>query len=455
MRAAIYLRQSEDRLDDRRAIARQLADCEALAERAGCTVVGTYVDNDKSASSGKPRPEWDRMLESLGRNEFGVLICWHTDRLYRRLRDLVDLVELAETRSLRILAVNAGDIDLTSPAGRMLAGMLGSAARYEVEQKSVRQRAANRQRAERGISIWTRRPFGFDRDGHDVRIVPAEAKEIRDAAKKVLAGHTLASITRDLNGRGVRTTLGHPWTVTALRRVLINPRVAGRIVYNGEAYGDAPWKPIVQPAEFDRLTAMLRDPKRRLTNDTRLKHWLSGALICEADESRMYATIAWTRTGTKYHVYQCKKCKRTRKLADVDALVEGVILGRIESEDVASLLGVKPDVMELQAEADELRTRRDGLAALLADGLLSPDAVREQAQKLGSRIDVLERGISGALGTSPVTELADAPDVHTAWSKLGPKQRRAVAETLAEVRILAAGKGTRFDPDTVKITWKG
>ena len=454
MKAAIYLRQSEDRAEDGRAVARQLDECRALADRAGAEVVGTYVDNDRSASSGKPRPEWAKLLQSLERDEFDTLICWHTDRLYRRLRDLVDLVELAESRSLRILAVKAGDIDLTTPAGRMLAGMLGSAARYEMEQKSERQRAANRQRARRGVSIWTRRPYGFDRRGHDVFLVPEEAEVIRESAAKVLAGQTLASIVRELNDAGHRTTLGEPFTVTALRRVVTNPRVAGRVVYLGEDHGSASWPAILSPDEFDRLTALLADPKRRRTNDTRLKYMMSGALICDADDSLMYATVAYTRAKRAYHVYQCKQCKRTRKLDPVDELVEGVVLARLAATDAATLLGVAPDVEGMQAEADELRSRRDGLAALLADGLLSPAAVREQAAKLGGRISALERSIAGALGDSDLAVIADAPDPREVWSNLGVRQRRAIVRELMEVRILAAGKGTRFDPDTVKITWK-
>lgn len=454
MRAAIYVRQSEDPTGDGLAVARQLDDCKALAERVGAEVVGTYVDNDRSASSGKVRPEWVKLLQALDRGEFDTLICWHTDRLYRRLRDLVDLVELAESHALRIMAVKAGDVDLSTPAGRMLAGMLGSAARYEMEQKSERQRASNRQRAQRGVAIWTRRPYGFDRRGHDVFQVPDEAAVIRDAAARVLAGHTLASIARDMNAAGHRTTTGAEWSVISLRRSITNPRVAGRVVYLGEDYGSAGWKPILEADVFDRLVSVLSDPKRRLSNDTRLRHLLSGAIICDADELPMYATTSKSKYTSRYYVYQCKKCKRTRKAEYVEALVEGVVLARLEREDAASLLGVTPDIEAMQSEADDLRKRRDGLASLLADGLLSPDAVREQALKLGKKIGALERSISGALGESDLAVVADAPDVREAWSKLAPRQRRGIVLELMDIRILAAQVGKPFDPETVRIIWK-
>ncbi len=213
-RAAIYARQSLDRSGEGLAVSRQLKECRELAEHNGWEVSEVYQDNDKSATNRKPRPEWNRMLADLKAGHHDVLVAWHTDRLYRRLRDLVDLVEIAERRTLRIATVKASDLDLSTPAGRMIAGLLGSVASYEGEQKAARQVAANRQRARAGVVLWTRRPFGYDRDGTAVRIVESEAKEIRRAAKCVLAGDTLASIAANLNGRGIMTTTGARWSVT-------------------------------------------------------------------------------------------------------------------------------------------------------------------------------------------------------------------------------------------------
>lgn len=133
-------------------MARQLDACRDLAERNGWQVAEEYVDNDTSASTGL-RPEWRRLVADLAVGRYDVLVCWHTDRLYRRVRDLVDLVELAERQALRIASVRAADLDLGTPAGRMLAGMLGHAQRYEVEQKSARQVAANAQRARAGSAL--------------------------------------------------------------------------------------------------------------------------------------------------------------------------------------------------------------------------------------------------------------------------------------------------------------
>src|SRR3954449_946914 len=139
MKAAIYVRQSLDKTGEALAVSRQLAECRALADSHGWDVAEVYEDNDTSATSRKPRPGWQRLLGDLSTGRHDVLVCWHTDRLYRRLRDLVDLLDVAERRALRIAAVKAGNLDLSTPTGRFFAGQLAGIARYEVEQKGERQ----------------------------------------------------------------------------------------------------------------------------------------------------------------------------------------------------------------------------------------------------------------------------------------------------------------------------
>ncbi len=65
VRAGIYARISSDREGDGLGVARQLEDCERLAERKGWRVAERYVDDDVSAWSGKRRPEYERMLDDL------------------------------------------------------------------------------------------------------------------------------------------------------------------------------------------------------------------------------------------------------------------------------------------------------------------------------------------------------------------------------------------------------
>ncbi|MCJ7726718.1 MAG: recombinase family protein, partial [Acidimicrobiia bacterium] len=75
---------------------RQITDCEALATRLGWSVVEVYVDNDVSAWSGSPRPEYRRMLDDIKNLVIGGILVWHPDRLHRHPRELEVLIALVE-----------------------------------------------------------------------------------------------------------------------------------------------------------------------------------------------------------------------------------------------------------------------------------------------------------------------------------------------------------------------
>ncbi|WP_234354263.1 recombinase family protein [Janibacter massiliensis] len=441
------MRQSLDRTGEAAAVDRQEAACRELAAEHGWTVARVYADNDRSATKG-PRPAYTEMLADLRAGRCDVVLVWHPDRLYRRLRDLVDLVEIAEARALRIAAVKAADIDLTTPAGRMIASMIGSASRYEGEQKAARQKAANRQRAQAGAAAWTRRPFGFDRDGRTAVVVEDEARAIRETADALIAGETVAAIIRRLDAEGVPTSTGARWSPTTLRRVMTKPRLIGRVIYNGEDMG-AHGPAILDEETFDRVGSILTDPGRRRAASTTVRHLMSGLLVCSACETPMHSG----RPG-KHLAYVCKTCKRTRRLSHVDEVVEAVVLARLSQPDAARLLGDDVDLVAERARAAELRERRDGIADLLAEGLLGRDAAKARARDLTRQIEEHEGRILAASQSSPLAGLVDADDVEAAWRAAPLTQRRRVIRALLEARCEAAGKGVRFTPDQITIQWK-
>lgn len=435
-------------------MSRQLDECRALADRNEWSVVEEYIDNDVSASSRKARPEWTRLLADLDAGKYDALICWHTDRLYRRLRDLVDLVEIAESNALRIASVRAADLDLSTPAGRMLAGMLGSAQRYEVEQKSARQVAANRQARAAGRMPWTRRPYGYDLDDTGaIVVVPAEADQLRYAAKLALDGASLAGIARDLNDRGALTSVGKEWTVNAVKRLLVNPRHAGIVTYRGQAGVVGDWEAIFDRETHDRLVATLTDPARRTQTDTRAKYLLSGLALCGRCGGPLYASPYEGKAG-RYNIYRCHIPHLGRRMDYVDEVVTEVILARLSQPDVARELAPDQNVGDLAAELARVREQMDGLGDLYAEGALTANGLREASAKLKTRRDDLAGRIAAAGGNEQVVALMTSDDVRQRWEALALRHKRTVIDALATVTVLPVTRGARFSPDQVAIEWR-
>jgi DNA invertase Pin-like site-specific DNA recombinase len=75
MQAAVYLRISEDRSGEGLGVARQRKDCLKLCSEKGWEPV-EYVDNDVSASNGKSRPAYKRMLAGIENGAVGAVVNW-------------------------------------------------------------------------------------------------------------------------------------------------------------------------------------------------------------------------------------------------------------------------------------------------------------------------------------------------------------------------------------------
>ncbi len=182
MEAAVYLRQSVDRLGDALAITRQRQDCLALCEKRGWTA-HEYVDNDKSASKGR-RPAYESMLDDIRAGAIDAVVVWDLDRLHRRPMELEHFIDLADAKHLKLASVG-GDADLSTDNGRLFARIKGAVARAEIERKSSRMKRAARQRAEAGICGGTR-PFGYAESGNE--FIECEAAALREATPWATAG---------------------------------------------------------------------------------------------------------------------------------------------------------------------------------------------------------------------------------------------------------------------------
>ncbi|HEX2755856.1 MAG TPA: recombinase family protein, partial [Candidatus Limnocylindrales bacterium] len=72
--AAVYARISSDPDGDRLGVTRQVEDCTGFAERRGWPVREVYIDDDRSAYSGRVRPEYRRMLDDIRSGDVDAVI---------------------------------------------------------------------------------------------------------------------------------------------------------------------------------------------------------------------------------------------------------------------------------------------------------------------------------------------------------------------------------------------
>jgi len=445
LRAAVYVRISRD---DGTAlgVARQEADCRALVEARGWTVADVYADNDVSAYSGRVRPRYRAMLDAVKAGGVDAIVAWHPDRLHRRPVELEEFIDVVEASGVTVATVRAGEVDLGTASGRMVARVVGAMARHESEQKSERLRRKHEELAAGGkVSGGGSRPFGFEPDRVTVR--PGEAAVIVEAAGRVAAGESLRSVARWLDGQ-CPPVGGGEWRTFSLRRMLLSPRVAGLRGHRGDVVADAVWPAIVDRVTWERVRRVLTDPGRSTAGPPR-RYLLTGLLVCGLCGARLVAR-------PKADGRQCVVCAsgpnfdgcgRIRCLTDpLDELVTEAVLRHLETGGVADVASDAAPVV-----GDELATleaRLVELAEAWADGDLDRRSWVAARRRIEARVDELRR----SLGVGPLP----VGDVREAWAAADIDRRRAlVALVVDRVVVGPAVRGRNvFDPGRVVIDWR-
>lgn len=376
--AGIYTRLSLDRTGAGLAVQRQETACRDLATRHGWTVAEVYEDNDVSASTGKERPEYQRLLADLESGSINAVVVYAWDRLARRMTDLVAFIEMQRRVNFDVAHVT-GDVDLSTASGRQTAYILGSVAQGEAERLGERVSAQKAQRAMLGIPHKGRhRLYGYDENWAPVE---AETAIIKEAFQRRAAGESTTAIARDFTTRGIKTVSGRDWSSGVLGQTLTKHVYAGKVTFKGEVVADS-----IHPALVDVDT--FNAAQRNLSNDSAgtnaRRYLLSGILRCEHCLSPM-------KGNPSNQMYRCSTtyggCGRLSvRIALADKAVTWAAMQRANMKPKRQPSTRDYDAEIASAEAERAKVQADYRAGIytLAEAKALIDAertkVREAAQ---------------------------------------------------------------------------
>jgi DNA invertase Pin-like site-specific DNA recombinase len=458
VRAGCYLRISSDPKDKRVGVERQREDTTVLCEVQGWVPIGFYEDNDRSASNGKDRPQWDRLLADIAAGKADAIVVWNQDRGWRKMADLESLRPQLEPRGVLLATTNIGVIDFRNADDVFRAQVSTAMSEMEVAKMKVRMRRAARQRAERGTPAW-KRAFGYLGDTYEPD--PRTAPLVQQAYRAVLAGSSLNDIGRLFNDAGAHGLNGRPWTASTVSLFLRKPRNAGLRDHNDELVYDkegepvrGTWPPLVKEALWRQVQHKLNEPGRAPGRKTVSRHLLTGVLQCGKSGCGGYLSGYKNKNGVG--AYRCKACLGVAIRADdVEPLMYEIVSGRLAEPDAVDLLKAElhdaAEAEALRTEENTLRSRLNEIADERADGLLTGAQAKRATERINDKLAAIERkqqdqerlrvfdGIP--LGT---------PQVADAVQRLSPDRFRAVINLLMTVTVMPVGKGRHvFDPDRV------
>ena len=187
-RVGLYARVSTH---DQQTLPLQLSAMREHAEHRGWAVVMTVED---VGSGVRERPKREDLIRAARRRELDLILVWRLDRWGRSLVDLV--TTLQELTALQVGFVSLSEaLDLTTPSGRALAGMLAVFAEFERDILRDRVKAGIAQARKEGRPHG--RPRTITRHAAEVKSLFQEGVSKREIAKRI--GISRTSVRRFLD----------------------------------------------------------------------------------------------------------------------------------------------------------------------------------------------------------------------------------------------------------------
>ena len=389
----------------------------------GARIVREFVDAGESARSAD-RPALQEMLAFIAATRVQVCLVHKVDRLARNRLDDVHIQQALLEAGVSLVSATES-IDET-PSGMLVHGIMSSIAEFYSRNLATEVTKGMTQKVAQGGTPM-RAPIGYlnvrrtDEQGREVRTVeidPERAPLIRWAFETYAKGETsVVQLLSDLTARGLLTVPSpkrpsKPLGRNTLYKLLTNPYYAGIIRYKGALHPGA-HEPLIEPALFDQVQALLKARNAHATRHVQHTHHLKGLLYCGDCGSRMLLDYATNPRGTTYAYFVCsgraaKKTTCTRRAvpvkvaerlvedsyatitlseadyqtlaADIDAAFDQRSAGR--DQELADLTSNRA---RLEAESDKL------LAAHFADAIDLPTLKRHQDRIRAGLADIDQR----------------------------------------------------------------
>lgn len=307
MNAVIYARFSSDRQREE-SIEGQIRECQEYAEKNGIQVIDTYIDRALSASKEtEKRLDFQRMIRDSGKHLFDVVLVWKLDRFARNRYDSAHYKSILKKNHVRV--VSATEHITEGPEGIILESMLEGMAEYYSAELSEKIHRGQKENALKARSNGGRVPFGYRLVDHYLKPDPLTAPVVLEVFTRYANGDSVRSIVDDLNGRGIKSNMGYPFTYSSFGNLLKNRTYIGEFHYDGTIIPNG--IPAVVPQDiFDQAQARReRNKYAPAAAKAKENYILTTKLFCGKCGRMMAGESGTGSTGKVYHYYKCGNVK--------------------------------------------------------------------------------------------------------------------------------------------------
>lgn len=188
-RVGLYARVSTN---DQQTLAMQNRAMREYAARRGWTVVMQVHEVNSGAAKRQAR---EKLLDAARRREIDVVLVWRLDRWGRSVTDLLAILQELEHLGVGFVPLTEA-LDLTTPAGRAMAGLLAVFAEFEREVLRERTKAGMAHARQNGKRLG--RPATAATHAAEIRKLYRAGVSKSEIARRLHIART--SVRRVLNG---------------------------------------------------------------------------------------------------------------------------------------------------------------------------------------------------------------------------------------------------------------
>ena len=327
MNTVIYARYSSHSQTEQ-SIEGQLQTCYEYAKNNGHVVIGEYIDRAQSGTTDS-RAEFQRMIADSDKHVFEAVLVYQLDRFARNRYD--SAINKAKLKKNGVRVISARENISDDASGILVEGVLESMAEYYSAELSQKIRRGMDINAEKCLSNGSNPGLGYyvdeDRRFH---VDPETAPVVREIFEMYASGKTVAEITKYLNAKQIKTSLGKAFNKNSLHRLLRNKRYIGYYIYKDTETPDGMPR-IIEDELFERVQRILdRNKKAPARARGKEEYLLTTKLFCGYCHEMMTGYGGTGKSGKAYHYYACKNAKK--KLCHKKVVNKETIEDRVVSE---------------------------------------------------------------------------------------------------------------------------
>ncbi len=368
IRCAIYTRKScEEGLEqDFNSLDAQREACEAYIKsqmHEGWALIPTHYDDGGFSGGTMERPAFKQLLEDIKQDKIDIVVVYKVDRLTRSIMDFAKIIDIFDNHNASFASITQ-HFNTTTSMGRLTLNILLSFAQFEREVTGERIRDKFEATRQKGLWIFGKTPYGYNKDEHNV-LIPEEpyANNVKQLFNLYLELKSVDKLQSKIKELGIKSRTNKLFARGNLYQILSNKVYVGKLQHKDKEY-EGQHEAIIDNNTFNQVQELLQE------NAVIKKHTLyskDGSLLMGLlfdDAGNKMSPSHSSKKGKKYRYYiTCKN--KVENIGKITKLPAGEIEDFVKDQLIKLLKNKKFIQKYLINENIEIQTEILKLAETL------------------------------------------------------------------------------------------